>query len=116
MFLIWEGFTNQLRQIFGSLDEELMAEDKLENLQQTASAMIYLTEFQMWATRTSWNKEVLMAKYRRGLKSKVQDALILMEDAEDMTSLIKQAIKIGHKGFKKHKNTTQTLRITRIES
>ena len=33
MFLIQEGFTNRLRQIFRSLDKELIAKNKLENLQ-----------------------------------------------------------------------------------
>ena len=32
MFLIWDGFANQLKQIFRSLEEESMAEDKLENI------------------------------------------------------------------------------------
>ena len=32
IFLIWEGFANQLKQIFKSLDEELITKDKLENL------------------------------------------------------------------------------------
>ena len=63
MFLTQDGFTNQLKQMFGSLEEELVAEDKLENIQQTISAMAYSTEFQMWATRTNWNKKALIAKY-----------------------------------------------------
>ena len=33
MFLIQEGFANQLKQIFGSLKEKLVAKDKLENIQ-----------------------------------------------------------------------------------
>ena len=33
IFLIWEGFTNWLKQMFKSLKEELMAEDKLKNIQ-----------------------------------------------------------------------------------
>ena len=33
MFLIWDGFANQLKQIFGSLEEELIAKNKLENIQ-----------------------------------------------------------------------------------
>ena len=32
MFLIQEGFANQLKQIFRSLEEELMAKDKLKNI------------------------------------------------------------------------------------
>ena len=33
MFLIWDGFANWLKQIFKSLEEELIAKDKLENIQ-----------------------------------------------------------------------------------
>ena len=33
MFLIQNRFTNQLKQIFGSLDKELMAKNKLKNIQ-----------------------------------------------------------------------------------
>ena len=32
MFLTWDGFTNQLKQIFKSLEEELVAKNKLENI------------------------------------------------------------------------------------
>ena len=71
IFLIWEGFANQLKQIFKSLEEELVAKDKLENIRQTTLAIAYSTKFQMWATRTNWNKEALIAKYCQRLKSKV---------------------------------------------
>jgi hypothetical protein len=103
MFSSWEGFCKRMTQMFGSPEEESIAEDKLETIRQTSSAMAYSTEFQMWATRTSWNQEALMAKYRRGLKSKVQDALILMEDAEDMRSLIDQAIKIDTRIYQRER-------------
>ena len=45
MFLIQDGFANWLKQIFKSLKEESVAKDKLENIQQTTSAIAYLTEF-----------------------------------------------------------------------
>ena len=45
IFLIQDGFANQLKQIFGSLEEELVAKDKLKNIQQTILAMVYSTEF-----------------------------------------------------------------------
>ena len=45
MFLTQDGFTNQLKQIFKSLEEELMAKDKLENIQQITLVMAYSTEF-----------------------------------------------------------------------
>ena len=40
-----------------------MAKDKLKNLQQTVLVMIYLTEFQIQAMCTSWNKKALIVKY-----------------------------------------------------
>ena len=45
MFLTQDGFTNQLKQIFKSLEEELVTKDKLKNIQQTISAIVYSTEF-----------------------------------------------------------------------
>ena len=45
IFLIWDGFANQFKQIFRSLEEELVTKDKLENIQQIILAMVYLTEF-----------------------------------------------------------------------
>ena len=45
MFLTWDGFANQFKQIFGSLEEELIAKDKLENIRQTILAIVYLTKF-----------------------------------------------------------------------
>ena len=44
-----------------------------------------------------------MAKYCQRLKLKVQDILILIKDTEDITSLIKQVIKIDNRIFQKEK-------------
>ena len=45
IFLTQDGFANQLKQIFRSLKEELVAKDKLENIQQTILVMVYSTKF-----------------------------------------------------------------------
>ena len=50
--------------------------------------MTYLTEFQIWATQTSWNKKAFIVKYCQELKLKVQNMLILMKDMEDIRTLI----------------------------
>ena len=51
--------------------------------------MAYLIKFQMQATRTNQNKKAFMAKYYQRLKLKVQDALILIKNANSMTDFIK---------------------------
>ena len=45
MFSTWDRFTNQLKQIFRSLEKELIAKDKLKNIRQTILVIVYLTEF-----------------------------------------------------------------------
>ena len=65
--------------------------------------MVYLTEFQIQATRTNQNKKALIVKYCYGLKLKVQDALILIKDADSIIDLIKQAIKIDNRIFQRER-------------
>jgi len=38
-----------------------------------------------------------MAQYKQGLKAKVQDAIILMEDTDTLRELIDQLIKINNR-------------------
>jgi len=44
-----------------------------------------------------WNKKALMAQYRKGLKAKVLDILVLMEDPENIKDLINKVIKINNR-------------------
>jgi len=46
MFLLWEGFKSQLVQIYGDSEEEETVIRKIYKLKQTASAIVYITEFQ----------------------------------------------------------------------
>jgi len=46
MFLLWEGFKTHLVQMYGDFKKEETATKKLYKLRQTASAIMYMTEFQ----------------------------------------------------------------------
>ena len=46
-----------------------------------------------------------MAKYKQGLKSKVQDALIYMQDTKSMQELIDQAVRIDNRIYQWEKIT-----------
>ncbi len=59
--------------------------------------------FQMYATQTKWNQETLMARYKQGLKWKVQDALIYMLDAITIQRLIDQVIKIDNRIYQQER-------------
>ena len=58
-----------------------------------------------------------MAKYCQRLKLKVQDILILIKNADSMTSLIEQAIKINNRIFQRERankgNNNKTMPIYR---
>ena len=50
--------------------------------------MDYTMMFQMYLIQVKWNQEVFMAKYKQGLKWKIQDVLIYMLDVMTMQGLI----------------------------
>src|SRR6266571_4464476 len=57
----------------------------------------------MYAIQIKWNQEAFMARYKQGLKWKVQDILIYMPDATTMRGLINQAIKIDNKIYQRER-------------
>ena len=59
--------------------------------------MDYTTTFQQLAAIVEWNNKALMARYQKGLKAKVQNALILKDDLDNLRELINQAIKIDNR-------------------
>ena len=63
IFAEWDNFVNQFTQMFKDPEEEVTAEQQLENLTQRGAATEYITQFQIYAAQTRWNKSVLMAKY-----------------------------------------------------
>ena len=66
----------------------MIVKRKLLELTQKGSATEYTMTFQTYVTQTKWNQEAFMAKYKQGLKWKVQDALIYMLDTTIMRGLI----------------------------
>ena len=55
MFLSWEGFANQLTQIYGDMEIVIMAERRLSELTQKGLITDYTIIFQTYATQTEWN-------------------------------------------------------------
>ncbi len=66
----------------------MMVEQKLTKLVQKGSVTDYIIMFQIYAIQTKQNQEALMAKYKQGLKMKIQDMLIYILDAKNVWELI----------------------------
>jgi len=48
-----------------------------------------------------WSKKGLMSQYKKELKSKVLDALVLVEDPKNMQELIDKIVKIDNKIYQR---------------
>ena len=59
--------------------------------------MDYTTQFQTYVIQIKWNNKTLMAQYRQGLKTEVQNIIILIKDPKDIKKSIKQAIKVDNR-------------------
>ena len=82
--------------MFRDPEEKAIVEQKIYSLIQKGSAIEYTTQFQMYITRTNWNKKALIALYKKGLKTKVQNIIILIEDIDTIKELIDQVVKINN--------------------
>jgi len=48
-----------------------------------------------------WNKKALIAQYKRGLKAKVLDMLVLVEGPDNIRDLINKVIKINNRIYQR---------------
>ena len=83
--------------MYGNAKEEETVTQKLQEIRQTSSAIVYITEFQLLLVQVKWNEKALMAQYKKGLKSKVLDILVLTDDPEDIRDLINKIIRINNR-------------------
>ena len=82
--------------MYKDTEEEETAIKKLYKLKQMLSAMVYMTEFQSLSVQIKWNKKALIAQYRKRLKLKVLDILVLMKDSKNIKELIDKAVRINN--------------------
>jgi len=86
-----ERFKSCLVQMYKDSKKEKTATQKLYKLRQTTSAIMYTTKFQSLSVQMDWNKKALMAQYKKRLKSKVLNVLVLVKD------LIDKVVKINNR-------------------
>ena len=74
---------------------------KLYKLRQTASIIVYITEFQALSVQINWSKKSLILQYKKGLKSKVLNILVLVEDPKNIRELIDKIVKIDNRIYQR---------------
>ena len=84
-------------------EKEKTVTRKIYKLKQTVLAMVYTIQFQSLSVQIDWNKKALIAQYRKGLKAKMLNALVLVEDLKDIKDLINKVVKINNKIYQKER-------------
>lgn len=72
----YSAFRTQLKQLFGSANEESYAEEAIQRLRQTSSAAKYTAKFKHYAVQTKWNIDSLRKMYLQGLKKFTRGELL----------------------------------------
>jgi hypothetical protein len=97
----YDGFEKALKQHFGNIDQERIAEKQIRALKQAKSASNYTAEFQVFAMKINWNDEALMAQYYQGLKKKVKNDIAKNERPKNLKIIIEKAIRIDNRLYEK---------------
>ena len=71
---------------------------------------MYTIEFQALSVQVDWSKKGLMSQYKKGLKSKVLDALVLVEDLKNMRELINKVVKINNRIYQREQANRENIR------
>jgi len=61
-----------------------------------------------------WNKKGLMSQYKKGLKLKVLDTLVLIEDPKNMQELINKIVKINNRIYQREQANKGYIRQTPV--
>lgn len=94
-------FKEKLELIFGEIDEGRTAERRIQELKQTKSAAQYSAEFKKHQSKIDWDDAPLIATYYNGLKERVKDEIARQDRPEDLTDMMKLAIRIDNRQFER---------------
>jgi hypothetical protein len=84
-----EAMIQTLERAFDDPDRKGTAQRKLEGLKQTNKDFAtYYAEFQCYVAELDWNESAKKAQLRRGLSNELKDALILMDEPEDIDAFV----------------------------
>ena len=71
---------------------------------------MYTTEFQALSVQMDWSEKGLISQYKKGLKSKVLDALVLVENPKNIRELIDKIVKIDNRIYQKEQANKSHIR------
>jgi len=97
----YEIFADELKKIFGDVDEERVAERQMQQLRQTGSAANYTAEFRRIESKLDWDENALIAQYYRGLKESLKDELARQERPDQLHELIEAVVRLDNRLYER---------------
>jgi len=102
IFSNYSMFKVEIRRIFGTSNESIVAARAVQTLRQETAASDYASKFQEYAPVTGWDDAALCTMYRRGLKETVKDELMRYGgDVDTLNALIEASIELDDKLYER---------------
>lgn len=109
----YTSFREAFKKRFADPDEERKAERKLETMTQgKRSAAAYAAEFQLEASKTTWDDAAKKSRFRAGLRDDVLDLLVTIPSTQLVTfqDFVDQAIACDDRLFERRQDRSRRLR------
>ena len=94
LFTSYTNFRKNITTLFGEINKQHKAQIDMEALKQKGSAANYSAEFQRLSFHIGYDNEALKRSFYKGLKDKVKDELLRINELQNLTYLAKASIRI----------------------
>ena len=97
----YDKFEDALKSIYGHVNEEQEAIQKITNLKQQGSASAYGSMFVQISSILDWDPQPLMEYFYQGLKEEVKDELCKTDRPDTLAQFIEKATKIDERLYQR---------------
>ena len=101
IFSDFSKFKEEIKVVFGAIDEQRTAEREIFHLRQKGAAATYAAAFQALAVATEWGDAALSAQFYKGLRDDVKDEIARTQRPDSLRKMIETAIIIDNRGYER---------------
>ena len=94
MFYKFDNFCIYIKKTFGNENENKTIKKQYLILRQTQSTMVYGSKFKILVYTIKWDDTAFASKFYEKLKTKVKNAMVVMDKPESLKDMINIAVKI----------------------
>ena len=99
LFTSYANFQKNMTILFDEINKQHKAQIDIEALKQKGLAVNYSAKFQRLSFHTGYNNEALKRSFYKGLKDKIKDELLRINESQNLTYLVKASIRINERQY-----------------